>query len=84
MVIPFLVVGIIFLFSLVICSKRDAPVDVVLFIICIFTGLFYMLFNLENIYSSDGLWLVVGPVIVLIIGPLFFSMYYQHVLKEGI
>jgi len=77
-----LVVGLIFLFSLVFMSSKDSPMDVVLFVICVFTGVFYMLFNLDNIYIKSNLWLVVGPVIVLIVVPLLFSMYYQHVLKE--
>ena len=82
MILVFLVVGLIFLFSLVFMSSKDSPMDVVLFVICVFTGVFYMLFNLDNIYIKSNLWLVVGPVIVLIVVPLLFSMYYQHVLKE--
>jgi len=65
------------------CKTKNAPVDVVLFVCSFFTGVFFLLSNINSIYHSTEFWYLFYPFIVFIVAPLVYSFYFQRVNKEA-
>ena len=61
---------------------KPMPDDVVLFFSSLSVAFCYLFANRNGIYRPGDFWWIVGPVIVMIVFPLFYSSYVQMKDKE--